>query len=316
MVSASTLPASALAKTSQRKRKAHNKSRAGCGNCKIRRVKVCTERRPGFYRLSRNTSTLTCVRLQCDELKPKCKKCMAFGVSCNYGAAGSTSVGELVLSFEGASCMEAPSKAPISMNQTMLDLINYNMRNSPTGKLLGDQIYKLTAQDLAVLDRFSNRTILTIGTDVTKWILQAETPRLACLVSCNDFHMIEMTLLYPILDQVPYRCFEDSAPFPYTPSFLYLMVYFMLWISDSILTSLPLILVVYPNMSSLFPKLTKGSTRFSCMPCWPSPIPMIASSSRHQERLMQLSSSITTKELPFSTTDLTEMSLRQSVTQS
>lgn len=75
------------------------------------------------------------------------------------------------------------------MNQTMLDLINYNMRHSPTGKLLGNQLYKLKAQDLEVLDRFSNRTILTLGTDVTKWILQAETPRLACLVSHNTLHI-------------------------------------------------------------------------------------------------------------------------------
>ncbi|KAJ0114572.1 hypothetical protein J7T55_004816 [Diaporthe amygdali] len=140
----------------QRKRKAHTKSRAGCGNCKIRRVK-------------------------CDEAKPRCRKCIAFGVSCNYGTTGSTGVGELVLSFEGASCMEAPSKAPISMNQTMLDLINHNLRYSPTGEVIGDQVYKLKAQDLEVLDRFSKRTILTLGTDVTKWILQAETPRLACL---------------------------------------------------------------------------------------------------------------------------------------
>ncbi|POS79159.1 hypothetical protein DHEL01_v202434 [Diaporthe helianthi] len=153
------LPASAqpaLAKTGQRQRKAHKKSRAGCGNCKIRRVK-------------------------CDEAKPKCKKCIAFGVSCNYGTKGSTSVGELVLSFEGVSCMETPSRAPVSMNQTMLDLVNYNLRHSPTGMILGEQIYKLKAQDLEVLDKFRNRTVLTIGTDVTKWVLQAETPRLACL---------------------------------------------------------------------------------------------------------------------------------------
>lgn len=108
-------------------------------------------------------------------------------------------MGELVLSFDGTSCMEAPSKAPIPMSQTMLDLINYNMRHSPTGKLLGDQLYKLKAQDLEVLDRFSNRTILTLGTDVTKWILQAETPRLACLVSHNTLHIlrsISVFLLY------------------------------------------------------------------------------------------------------------------------
>lgn len=188
MVAATTLPTPVLAKTSQRKRKAHNKSRAGCGNCKIRRVKVRMDCRTGIRRCSRNTVALTRVRLQCDESKPKCKKCIAFGVSCNYGATESTSVGELVLSFDGASCMEAPSKAPISMNQTMLDLINYNMRQSPTGKILGDQVYTLKPQDLEVFDRFSSRTILTVGTDVTKWILQAETPRLACLVSHNTLH--------------------------------------------------------------------------------------------------------------------------------
>lgn len=183
MVAATTLATPGLAKTNQRKRKAHTKSRAGCGNCKIRRVKVRTDRRAGFHRYSQNTIALTSARLQCDESKPKCKKCTAFGVSCNYGATGSTGVGELVLSFEGTSCIEAPSKAPVSVNQTMLDLINYNLRHSPTGQLLGDQTYRLTAQDLEVLDRFSKRTILTLGTDVTKWILQAETPRLACLVS-------------------------------------------------------------------------------------------------------------------------------------
>lgn len=198
MVAATTLPTPALPKANQRKRKAHTKSRSGCGNCKIRRVKVRMDCSPGLHRYFRNTVTLTCIRLQCDEAKPKCRKCIGFGVSCNYGATGSTSVGELVLSFEGSSCMEAPSKAPISMNQTMLDLINYNMRHSPSGKLLGDQVYKLTAQDLEVLDRFSSRTILTLGTDVTKWILQAETPRLAFLVShksCHPFQLISLSLL-------------------------------------------------------------------------------------------------------------------------
>lgn len=198
MVSASTLPVLPLAKTSQRHRKAHTKSRSGCGNCKIRRVKVRTY---GSQVAGQNpvasTTTLTCVRLQCDEAKPKCKKCIAFGVSCNYGVKGGTSVGELVLSFEGTSCIETPPKAPVSMNQTMLDLINYNLRLSPTGKMLGGQVYRLTAGDLEVLDRFSKRTILTLGTDTTKWILQAETPRLACLVSQNNFHKSQfMSVLF------------------------------------------------------------------------------------------------------------------------
>ncbi|KAF2664873.1 hypothetical protein BT63DRAFT_482780 [Microthyrium microscopicum] len=42
-----------------RKRRTHKKSRAGCGNCKLRRVK-------------------------CDEGKPECNKCLGLGVCCNY----------------------------------------------------------------------------------------------------------------------------------------------------------------------------------------------------------------------------------------
>ncbi|KUI55958.1 Sterol uptake control protein 2 [Cytospora mali] len=144
------------ATANQRKRKAHVKSRAGCGNCKIRRVK-------------------------CDEAKPRCNQCTNFGVVCNYGPTASSSAGELVLSFHGASYMEAPPKSPVSMNQIMLDLINHSLRHSPTGIMLGSQVYQLKIQDLEVLDRFSNGTVLTFGSNISKWVIQAETPRLACL---------------------------------------------------------------------------------------------------------------------------------------
>ncbi|KAJ1709234.1 hypothetical protein NYO67_8631 [Aspergillus flavus] len=42
-------------------RKAHRKSRQGCRNCKLRRVK-------------------------CDEVQPSCQRCTAYGVLCNYGS--------------------------------------------------------------------------------------------------------------------------------------------------------------------------------------------------------------------------------------
>lgn len=79
--------------------------------------------------------------------------------------------------------MEAPPKAPVPMCQTMLDLINHSMRHSPTGIALSGQVYQLNRQDLEVLDNFSNRSVLTFGSNVTKWIFQVEAPRLACLVS-------------------------------------------------------------------------------------------------------------------------------------
>lgn len=92
-------------------------------------------------------------------------------------------MGELVLSFDGVSCMEAPPKAPVSMSQTMLDMINHSMRYSPTGMELGDQVYQIGKRDLEILDRFSERTVLTFGSNISKWINQVEAPRLACLVS-------------------------------------------------------------------------------------------------------------------------------------
>ncbi|KAH8893002.1 hypothetical protein GQ53DRAFT_718607 [Thozetella sp. PMI_491] len=46
-----------------RKRRPYRKSRFGCRNCKLRRVKV---------------------NLQCDEAKPRCQRCRDYGVLCNF----------------------------------------------------------------------------------------------------------------------------------------------------------------------------------------------------------------------------------------
>ncbi|KAJ5806575.1 uncharacterized protein N7503_004177 [Penicillium pulvis] len=46
-------------KDQTRHRRAHTKSRRGCRNCKLRRIK-------------------------CDEAQPQCQKCISFGVTCNY----------------------------------------------------------------------------------------------------------------------------------------------------------------------------------------------------------------------------------------
>ncbi|KAF2845422.1 hypothetical protein T440DRAFT_511599 [Plenodomus tracheiphilus IPT5] len=59
--------------TPERKRRAHVKSRSGCGNCKLRRVK-------------------------CDESRPCCAQCKRYGVHCKYG----TSKDPLDLSAQGS----------------------------------------------------------------------------------------------------------------------------------------------------------------------------------------------------------------------
>jgi Fungal Zn(2)-Cys(6) binuclear cluster domain len=71
-----------------RKLRAHKKSRKGCGNCKLRSVKV------GRPHLNAASSDPT----QCDETEPACKRCAAYGVICNYNRASS----ELQLSVDGA----------------------------------------------------------------------------------------------------------------------------------------------------------------------------------------------------------------------
>jgi hypothetical protein len=73
-----------------RKIRAHRKTRSGCGNCKLRRVKV-RQRRPNRTGCSIRSSyethhrkTNSWMYLQCDETRPECRRCTDFGVICNY----------------------------------------------------------------------------------------------------------------------------------------------------------------------------------------------------------------------------------------
>ena len=103
-------------------------------------------------------------------------------MACNYGPAAGVSTGELVLSFGGVSHIEPPRKAAVSNTQTMLDMINYSLRQSPTSAQGTTPVYQLNIRDLQLLDKFRSRTVLTIGTLETKMIYQAESFRLACMV--------------------------------------------------------------------------------------------------------------------------------------
>ncbi|KAF2730759.1 hypothetical protein EJ04DRAFT_402405, partial [Polyplosphaeria fusca] len=75
-----------------RKRKAHAKSRKGCGNCKLRRIK-------------------------CDETRPQCQRCMSYGVSCSYEAAQAS----LDLSAQGAFQVDLSEPEP-AVQQPAKDL--------------------------------------------------------------------------------------------------------------------------------------------------------------------------------------------------
>lgn len=121
---------------------------------------------------------------QCDEGRPQCKSCVNFGVVCNYDNAPTIrTAGEVILFRDGLSPVMSPSTSPVSINQTILSLTNLALQQSPSAVTVGSQVFRLRQGDLEALHRFSQRSVLTLGNHDTKWVLQAEMPRLASLVS-------------------------------------------------------------------------------------------------------------------------------------
>lgn len=134
-----------------RKRKAHKKSKLGCRNCKMRRVK-------------------------CDEARPECTHCLDFGVSCNYDPK----VPDLQLRRGAAIYINAIGSASPSVHESMLSMINASdQRNRAVGKK-ADGPFRFDTQDLERLGRFQNRTVLTIGTKRTAEVYHATLIHLAC----------------------------------------------------------------------------------------------------------------------------------------
>lgn len=90
-----------------RKRRVHAKSRKGCGNCKLRRVKVCTLAIMG-------SNPAHCD--QCDELRPRCRKCLLYGVECDYDGAEAN----LQLPVQGSFQVEFGTEQVINFNADAL----------------------------------------------------------------------------------------------------------------------------------------------------------------------------------------------------
>jgi hypothetical protein len=82
-----------------RQRRVHAKSRKGCGNCKIRRIKVSYLRI--IFQIKHTNPH------KCDELRPHCKRCKLYGVACNYGKPDAS----LQLSNQGSFQVDITSPA-------------------------------------------------------------------------------------------------------------------------------------------------------------------------------------------------------------
>jgi len=83
------------------------------------------------------------LRPQCDETSPNCKKCLSFGVSCNYDPK----VPDLQ-AFNGTVAEVAvPLQYTCSVNQTILGAINTSLSLCSDGTP-GSHVYQLSPQDL------------------------------------------------------------------------------------------------------------------------------------------------------------------------
>ncbi|KAI0427967.1 hypothetical protein F5Y09DRAFT_13864 [Xylaria sp. FL1042] len=126
-----------------RKRKAHNKSRHGCANCKLRGIK-------------------------CDETKPYCKRCESFNVVCCYGSK---------LSPENLS---AKQSFRVHIDTTSRTVVRSPPAPLPiSGSRHSAETYQLVAEDIPFIEKFQRRTVWTLGTVATHHVYAAKILPLA-----------------------------------------------------------------------------------------------------------------------------------------
>ncbi|KAK1753154.1 transcription factor cys6 protein [Echria macrotheca] len=128
-----------------RLRKPHRKSRRGCANCKLRRVK-------------------------CDETKPDCLKCVAFGVGCSYDPGAP----EMQLTFAGTFRVDLGQSA-VSVPKPLEEPPFY----LPLAGNRPDDLYELNSFDRVFLGKFKDTTILTVGPKEASVYFQQTTLKLA-----------------------------------------------------------------------------------------------------------------------------------------
>ncbi|OHE92148.1 hypothetical protein CORC01_12551 [Colletotrichum orchidophilum] len=168
-----------------RKRRAHKKSRKGCGNCKLRRVK-------------------------CDETKPKCVKCVSYGVTCSYAPTSAATALSVEVAFKvdlsstvtTTTTITTTTPTPPQPKQRTCSAPPLQRAAPPpraqppfppryvppplpcTGSMESpDAAYQLTPTDVRLLERFQKRTILSLGTPRSRSIYEKKTLPIAFCVS-------------------------------------------------------------------------------------------------------------------------------------
>ncbi|KAK3718917.1 hypothetical protein LTR37_004833 [Vermiconidia calcicola] len=166
-----------------RKRKTHKKSRKGCGNCKLRRVKAQHN-----------------LELPCDEAHPQCEKCIAYGVTCNYDGDATDELqlaGEGAFTFISQPHQYAPAAEPDAAPRDSLSPEGYDDK---VERMLGMPLelhdigepYYVTEDDVEAMRNFRDKTVWTIGTAQTVRFYRQEMMNMISTI----FHHYHGTALF------------------------------------------------------------------------------------------------------------------------
>ncbi|KFY62969.1 hypothetical protein V497_02128 [Pseudogymnoascus sp. VKM F-4516 (FW-969)] len=182
-------------------RRRHKKSRGGCGNCKLRSVK-------------------------CDETKPGCKRCAAYGVSCSYNPNSA----DLQPFFVGTTTIRQDSpEAQYSITQAQPKENCHSVIQVPrlasALPIISDGYagIELDTQCLERLRRFHLRTIPTMAGPEAAAFFQSHAVKMACsapyvmhlvqaLTSLHDRHLSGQSHKRQILEE-SYHLSRAAAQF-------------------------------------------------------------------------------------------------------
>ena len=135
-------------------RKAHQKSRSGCAECRRRRIKVCTDS------LAIQWSERTrLIASQCDETRPRCGKCSKSGADCLYKSCGGGFLVPLSTEQSYSEKLVQPSSHMYSMS---VDLVGADL-NDLFGKTADCSLPQVAASNIRALQHFQSVTCHTMG---------------------------------------------------------------------------------------------------------------------------------------------------------
>jgi hypothetical protein len=138
------------------------RSRNGCSNCKLRRIKV-------FQPLCSHIH-LSLTVSKCDENKPRCQQCRKAHVACTYTSLSTSS--ELSSSHE----LVLAQLPPCSINSLLLSSLNRALVEQ-------DDTKSLDTEEFECFTRFRDITVRSFGVPGTSELYKTEFDRLFLSVS-------------------------------------------------------------------------------------------------------------------------------------